>query len=152
MALDEHGNRHRGFDAAHFEKFAHGLFEVPGVSRDDLAGHEPWQPRNKADLDQGSAACIMEDGRHRHACRAPPVVTDDTPHVDSPGRIDRQQMHPIDIGGVTDILEHLRNRARHVARAQQFVRASGDGFKQDIALMNFEQGERSRQPLAIGSR
>jgi hypothetical protein len=61
-------------------------------------------------------------------------------------------VHSIEIGGVTDILKHLRNRARHVACAQQFFRASGDGFKQDVALMGFEHRERSRQLLAIGCR
>jgi len=94
----------------------------------------------------------MEDGRHRYACRAPPIVTDDTAHVDSPGRIDRQQVHSIEIGSVTDILKHLWNRARHVARAQQFFRASGDGFKQGVALKDFERRERSRQPLTIVCR
>ena len=80
------------------------------------------------------------------------MVTDDTAHVDSPGRIDRQQVHSVEIGGVTDILEHLRNRAGYVARAQQFFRASGDGFKQDVALIDSERRERSRQPLTIGCR
>ena len=111
------------------KKSAHGLFEVPGVSRDDLTRHESWQPRHEADLDHGSVSCIIEDGRRRYACRAPPIVTDDTAHVDGPDRIDRQQVHSIEIGSVADILKHLRNRARHVAGAQQFFRASGDGLK-----------------------
>ena len=79
-------------------------------------------------------------------------MTDDTADIDSSGRIDRQQVHLIEIGSVTDILKHLRNRARYVARAQQFFRASGDGFKQDVALIDSERRERSRQPLTIGCR
>ena len=94
----------------------------------------------------------MEDGRCRYACRVPAILTDDTADIDSSGRIDRQQVHLIEIGSVTDILKHLRNRARYVARAQQFFRASGDGFKQDVALMDFENRESPRQSLAIGYR
>jgi len=61
--------------------------------------------------------------------------------VSNRDRVNLKHMDSIDAGGVADLLEHLRNRARLITCTQQFLRALGDGFQDDVAPMGSQRGE-----------
>ena len=68
------------------------------------------------------------------------------------GRIDLEDMHPVDAGGPADALDHFRQRLFEIGGAQKFLRALRYRFEDGVPPMRCEDRERVIELVRLPDR